>query len=81
MEAMYQQIPSGDYPREHGGTLNRLSYGHTSKGLSPRARGNPVDKASRKSQSGTIPASTGEPRATAAAISEEWDYPREHGGT
>ncbi len=50
-------------------------------GLSPRTRGNPEIAAKQLLVTGPIPASAGEPIASAFAIADSRAYPRERGGT
>ena len=74
-------LRSGDYPREHGGTsVARWRNWHRT-GLSPRARGNHEKVCTPLETTGTIPASTGEPREPISSPPGVRDYPREHGGT
>ena len=72
---------SGDYPREHGGTMGPVGIGRYQYGLSPRARGNHSRYRRRCHRQRTIPASTGEPNASGVGYRRRKDYPREHGGT
>ena len=58
---MSASVESRDYPREHGGTSTAGSILSMSRGLSPRARGNPLGPGLGYADAGTIPASTGEP--------------------
>ena len=51
----------GDDPRVCGGTRNQPIEHHTSRGRSPRVRGNPADLRLRTLRHGTIPACAGEP--------------------
>ena len=69
------------YPRECGGTAGAARAGSASTGLSPRVRGNRGLRRRLFDDSGSIPASAGEPPATARAWSRSRVYPRECGGT
>ena len=72
---------SGVYPRECGGTRWRTASMATSRGLSPRVRGNPPQQTRKQMTDRSIPASAGEPR-TSYWTWQEWRvYPRECGGT
>ena len=71
----------GVYPRACGGTQSSRSDGSTSKGLSPRVRGNPVDVVRRDGGLGSIPARAGEPRPDDGSNFATWVYPRACGGT
>ena len=52
---------NGVYPRERGGTTATVRAWGVSRGLSPRARGNPIPGAAHSLGEGSIPASAGEP--------------------
>ena len=54
---------------------------HTSKGLSPRVRGNPAAPPSMERRTGSIPACAGEPAAPGGSGTTWWVYPRVCGGT
>ena len=69
------------YPRERGGTRDKLARGWYCVGLSPRARGNHVGTRRVGRVSGSIPASAGEPVGTPGRSSRTRVYPRERGGT
>ena len=69
------------YPRVRGGTVTHPGAGTSSKGLSPRARGNPNPLRGVGLSARSIPACAGEP--IAAAQWRVWCsvYPRVRGGT
>ncbi len=69
------------YPRERGGTPARCACRGLLRGLSPRARGNRLREAGRRTWHGPIPASAGEPRSIGARKNRPGAYPRERGGT
>ena len=69
------------YPRVYGGTHVLMVGGQTAVGLSPRVRGNPWPKRSRKTRPRSIPACTGEPTLASAQIQRRRVYPRVYGGT
>ena len=69
------------YPRGRGGTSDRAASPMLSKGLSPRARGNPRFRAPRGQDRGSIPAGAGEPEAFPPARHPDRVYPRGRGGT
>ena len=49
------------YPRERGGTRNRVEIDAIRRGLSPRTRGNPARNGTGCLHAGPIPANAGEP--------------------
>ena len=55
--------------------------GCSHKGLSPRARGNPLHRRRGRPGTGSIPAGAGEPRGSCSAIPPARVYPRGRGGT
>ena len=57
------------YPRECGGTRSSLTLGRPLRGLSPRVRGNPSRARTSVNNSGSIPASAGEPSRGPASAS------------
>ena len=69
------------YPRASGGTSPSRSPRHSSKGLSPRERGNPVIRTRFPTGTGSIPARAGEPRRSARSLALPAVYPRASGGT
>ena len=69
------------YPRVGGGTMNSWANSHCLWGLSPRGRGNRVDRYGPVLASGSIPAWAGEPPQPGAIVHSEWVYPRVGGGT
>ncbi len=69
------------YPRERGGTEADARAIAKKGGLSPRARGNPIQNAATRIARGPIPASAGEPLAHGRARIAAPAYPRERGGT
>ena len=73
--------PSGVYPRECGGTVRHPASERSSRGLSPRVRGNHLDKRHAAMPTRSIPASAGEPTSLAAPPLASRVYPRECGGT
>ena len=73
--------PAGVYPRECGGTSMIRRCRFSIRGLSPRVRGNLVEGAGDPGPERSIPASAGEPAATARRTGYLPVYPRECGGT
>ena len=71
----------GDYPRGCGGTASVWGFEESSKGLSPRVRGNRNGGFGCCGFWGTIPAGAGEPLVVDQAQALEGDYPRGCGGT
>ena len=69
------------YPRVCGGTEAYPNDNVTQDGLSPRLRGNQIPTATQSCQSGSIPASAGEPSAVDMAARNALVYPRVCGGT
>ena len=69
------------YPRMRGGTGTVKSPTMMQAGLSPHARGNPVQQISRAVRSGPIPACAGEPKAQPESFCPQGAYPRMRGGT
>ena len=69
------------YPRSHGATTNRFYSWFNYRGLSPLARGNPVEHVGRLKSPGPIPARTGQPCRRCGAASPLGAYPRSHGAT
>ena len=69
------------YPRVRGGTHWRGNSSKSPKGLSPRARGNPL-RSHPESESGrSIPACAGEPQPLPPSATAPGVYPRVRGGT
>ena len=69
------------YPRVHGGTVAALGFLLSGVGLSPRARGNPLDGQVEGERGRSIPACTGEPVIRNPIRLVGGVYPRVHGGT
>ena len=69
------------YPRVCGGTTPIPPTPHTSYGLSPRVRGNPLRRENRRDRPGSIPACAGEPLEVRANPHPPTVYPRVCGGT
>ena len=69
------------YPRERGGTLEKMVGGGAEGGLSPRTRGNLLAVQKRHAVQGSIPANAGEPSRKWSAVEPKGVYPRERGGT
>ena len=70
-----------DYPRVCGGTQSPAARGASTRGLSPRVRGNRGATFCRSRQAWTIPACAGEPDLPRPAKIHMRDYPRVCGGT
>ena len=71
----------GSIPASAGEPRHRAFSFRDTKGLSPRARGNPWRPSRRSDVPGSIPASAGEPTCISTARTTDWVYPRERGGT
>ena len=69
------------YPRACGGTFQRGSLSGSSRGLSPRVRGNPQGGQRRRGRPRSIPARAGEPAEITGLTNGEEVYPRACGGT
>ncbi len=69
------------YPRVCGGTKGCMSLIPSSKGLSPRVRGNPIYIRRLSDLQGSIPACAGEPPMAQKRYSNIGVYPRVCGGT
>ena len=69
------------YPRVCGGTMPATPHYTTSRGLSPRVRGNLTVEGSCSIWVGSIPACAGEPIPTSATWRTTGVYPRVCGGT
>ena len=69
------------YPRVCGGTSSSLSSRMTSMGLSPRVRGNRLERVLHRGVPRSIPACAGEPRGAAHPPATVVVYPRVCGGT
>ena len=69
------------YPRVCGGTAVRPLGSGSSRGLSPRVRGNPMRNWSALVKSGSIPACAGEPAIAPSVRRWHRVYPRVCGGT
>ena len=77
----YSLGPHAVYPRVRGGTLPPNCSPTLKAGLSPRARGNPVNVVPTKLQNGSIPACAGEPDWMLSNGVKVGVYPRVRGGT
>ena len=73
--------PARVYPRAYGGTGRFGRLAAPTGGLSPRIRGNQTLLLARRRPEGSIPAHTGEPRATQSCCQSVRVYPRAYGGT
>ena len=69
------------YPRAGGGTVTSSRRPRTSRGLSPRRRGNPGRDGRPPARRWSIPAQAGEPLSLGASSSADRVYPRAGGGT
>ena len=69
------------YPRASGGTRKSRFWWSPNWGLSPRERGNRVDRDRRGRCGRSIPARAGEPARCPALVSATGVYPRASGGT
>ena len=69
------------YPRACGGTTPSNAAVTSSRGLSPRVRGNPHPIDRNGNQIGSIPARAGEPGPRRSIRPAPWVYPRACGGT
>ena len=69
------------YPRACGGTSTSVSVSPSSRGLSPRMRGNQRKQYHQRGRPGSIPAHAGEPRRIIGSPAETSVYPRACGGT
>ena len=69
------------YPRSRGGTSDLHRRQGRELGLSPLARGNPVNVQRDVRGDGSIPARAGEPTPDSASKKPPWVYPRSRGGT
>ena len=69
------------YPRERGGTASESHTGLRCRGLSPRTRGNLLNRRGAECHPGPIPANAGEPFSLNAIGAFCRAYPRERGGT
>ena len=69
------------YPRVCGGTTNTTATQSSTRGLSPRVRGNQVPCTICQSPTGSIPACAGEPVARPMCNRKQRVYPRVCGGT
>ena len=69
------------YPRGRGGTFLAGNYKAARRGLSPRARGNPVRSVHVQEVRGSIPAGAGEPPPQGLGYLAIGVYPRGRGGT
>ena len=71
----------GVYPRGRGGTVMLSAAVRSTKGLSPRARGNLPGRRVPPPHRGSIPAGAGEPRRRRSPPRRSRVYPRGRGGT
>ena len=69
------------YPRACGGTALETGQLHPAAGLSPRLRGNHVQRGTSSAERGSIPAPAGEPRSGISGKAASTVYPRACGGT
>ena len=69
------------YPRVGGETRRSAARGHSSRGLSPRGRGNPATGDRAASEAGSIPAWAGKPRLLHLEPPVHRVYPRVGGET
>ena len=69
------------YPRVGGGTRISGAASIPCSGLSPRGRGNPLQRYALSERFGSIPAWAGEPIGRGATSGWPWVYPRVGGGT
>ena len=69
------------YPRTYGGTLISIKLKNILTGLSPHIRGNVTALATHRTQSGSIPAHTGERPFFDTFLCSDRVYPRTYGGT
>jgi hypothetical protein len=74
-------VPIWAYPRMRGGTSPPLAPPVWLLGLSPHARGNPLQAVSVPVLPGPIPACAGEPPPSVHSGAVGWAYPRMRGGT
>ena len=69
------------YPRACGGTRTRRPRQRLTKGLSPRVRGNQVNRTAAATSARSIPARAGEPYRSSGKVWAFKVYPRACGGT
>ena len=69
------------YPRSRGATGRSLAARAAFSGLSPLARGNPIDSRVLRAGAGPIPARAGQPANPGAPPDEPRAYPRSRGAT
>ena len=69
------------YPRGCGGTDHTKDLARAVRGLSPRVRGNPVERVTESTETRSIPAGAGEPRPARPRRPAGGVYPRGCGGT
>ena len=74
-------MTQGAYPRSRGGTGTIVAVGRHGGGLSPLARGNPIQQHRHIGVLGPIPARAGEPKSWRRMEPAPWAYPRSRGGT
>ena len=75
------QMRTTAYPRGRGGTTFLRALERAGRGLSPRARGNPIKTAAKPKSVGPIPAGAGEPKLWQCLPGRGRAYPRGRGGT
>ena len=81
-EIIDSQSPRGKvYPRACGGTSLRALPNLSKAGLSPRVRGNRIERERSNRKAGSIPARAGEPAMISTARVVSRVYPRACGGT
>ncbi len=68
------------YPRRHGGNSTILRIDAELSGLSPQARGKPLEPPAFRHGEGPIPAGTGETNPVISRSNPSRAYPRRHGG-
>ena len=73
--------PISVYPRVCGGTRQLRLLGYTKQGLSPRVRGNRLERWEAPASDGSIPACAGEPKRKETRDGNARVYPRVCGGT
>ena len=69
------------YPRVYGGTFTKVRASVSQIGLSPRVRGNRLQRLPSLNPLRSIPACTGEPHRPRERLSKQQVYPRVYGGT
>ncbi len=77
----YSNLRQWVYPRVYGGTISLSILTMSSRGLSPRVRGNLGARSRRAKFARSIPACTGEPGQAPERFTRCKVYPRVYGGT